>query len=98
MQDPLFPPEVDWSPPTSFPDLTGQETIAIDLETKDPWLMSHGPGWAFRDRGFIIGIAIATEGYKAYFPVAHEVGGNLDKTVVYRWLKKQLEAPNEKVG
>tara|TARA_R100001443_G_scaffold24201_4_gene36425 strand:- start:6888 stop:8771 length:1884 start_codon:yes stop_codon:yes gene_type:complete len=97
MQNPLFPPQVDWTPPTSFPDLTGQKTIAIDLETKDPWLMSHGPGWAFNDRGFIIGIAIATEGYRAYFPVAHEVGGNLDKTVVYRWLKKQLEAPNEKV-
>ena len=76
MQNPLFPPQVDWTPPTSFPDLTGQKTIAIDLETKDPWLMSHGPGWAFNDRGFIIGIAIATEGYRAYFPVAHEVGGN----------------------
>ena len=97
MQDPLFPPDTQWSAPTSFPDLTGQKTIAIDLETKDPWLMSHGPGWAFKDRGFIIGIAIASEGYRAYFPVAHEVGGNLDKQVVYRWLKKQLEAPNDKV-
>ena len=97
MQDPLFPPDTQWSAPTSFPDLTGQKAIAIDLETKDPWLMSHGPGWAFKDRGFIIGIAIASEGYRAYFPVAHEVGGNLDKQVVYRWLKKQLEAPNDKV-
>tara|TARA_R100001377_G_scaffold23603_1_gene12749 strand:+ start:6 stop:1889 length:1884 start_codon:yes stop_codon:yes gene_type:complete len=97
MQDPLFPPDTQWSAPTSFPDLTGQKAIAIDLETKDPWLMSHGPGWAFRDRGFIIGIAIASENYRAYFPVAHEVGGNLDKQVVYRWLKKQLEAPNDKV-
>ena len=97
MQDPLFPPDTQWSAPTSFPDLTGQKAIAIDLETKDPWLMSHGPGWAFKDRGFIIGIAIASEDYRAYFPVAHEVGGNLDKQVVYRWLKKQLEAPNDKV-
>ena len=97
MQDPLFPPDTQWSAPTSFPDLTGQKAIAIDLETKDPWLMSHGPGWAFKDRGFIIGIAIASEDYRAYFPVAHEVGGNLDKQVVYRWLKKQLEATNDKV-
>ena len=97
MQEPLFPPDTQWAAPSSFPDLTGQKTIAIDLETKDPWLMSHGPGWAFKDRGFIIGIAIASEDYRAYFPVAHEVGGNLDKQVVYRWLKKQLEAPNDKV-
>ena len=43
MQEPLFPPQTEWVAPSSFPDLTGQDEIAIDLETCDPWLMSHGP-------------------------------------------------------
>ena len=97
MQMILFPPEAEWSPPTSFPDLTGQKEIAIDLETCDPWLLSHGPGWAFKDRGHIIGIAVATEGWRGYFPVAHTTGANLDKNVVRRWLQKQLNAPNAKI-
>ena len=90
-------PETQWAPPTSFPDLTNQKEIAIDLETCDPWLRSHGPGWACKDRGHIIGIAIATEGWKGYFPVAHSNGANLDKNVVRRWLQKQLDAPNAKI-
>jgi|TARA_R100000781_G_scaffold228_2_gene312 DNA polymerase I-like protein with 3'-5' exonuclease and polymerase domains len=90
-------PDVEWAPPTSFPDLTGQKEIAIDLETCDPWLRSHGPGWAFKDRGYIIGIAVATKGWKGYFPVAHHSGANLDKDVVRKWLQKQLDAPNDKI-
>ena len=96
-QELLFPPEADWKPPTSFPDLTNVKELAIDLETCDPWLMSHGPGWAFKDRGDIIGIAVATEGYKGYFPIAHTAGGNLDGEVVHRWFQKQLDAPSEKI-
>ena len=90
-------PDIEWQPPTSFPDLTNQKEIAIDLETCDPWLKTHGPGWAFKDRGRIIGIAVATEGWKGYFPIAHSNGSNLDKSVVGRWLQKQLDAPNDKI-
>ena len=90
-------PEVEWAPPPSFPDLTGQKEIAIDLETCDPWLKTHGPGWAFKDRGYIIGIAVATKGWKGYFPIAHHSGANLDKNVVRRWLQKQLDASNDKI-
>ena len=93
----LFTPEAEWSSPSSLPDLTGQKEVAIDLETCDPWLKTHGPGWAFKNRGHIIGIAVATEGWKGYFPVAHQIGANLDKEVVYRWLQKQLSADNSKV-
>lgn len=97
MQLTFFHPESDWLPPATFPDLTQQKEIAIDLETCDPWLMTHGPGWAAKDRGHIIGIGIATNGWKGYFPVAHSTGANLDKSVVYRWLQKQLDAPNSKI-
>ena len=97
IQTTLLAPEADWNPPFSLPDLTGQKEIAIDLETCDPWLKTHGPGWAFKERGYIIGIAIATEGWKGYFPVAHQSGANLDKEVVYRWLQKQLNSSNAKI-
>ena len=97
MQLTFFHPESDWLPPATFPDLTQQKEIAIDLETCDPWLMTHGPGWAAKDRGHIIGIGIATNGWKGYFPVAHSTGANLDKSVVYRWLQKQLDTPNSKI-
>ena len=93
----LFPPAADWLPPNSFPDLRNQKEIAIDLETCDPWLLSHGPGWAFKDRGYIIGIAVATDGWSGYFPIAHKSGANLDQAVVRRWLQKQLDAPNDKI-
>lgn len=90
-------PEKNWEAPFTFPDLTGQKEIAIDLETKDPWLKTHGPGWAFKDRGGIIGVAVATEDWKGYYPIAHHNGANLDKGVVFRWLQKQLDAPNDKI-
>ena len=45
--------EETWVPPSSFPDLTGQERIAIDLETRDPNIKTLGPGWC-RDDGYII--------------------------------------------
>ena len=33
----------EWEPPSSFPDLTGYDRIAIDLETRDPNLTKLGP-------------------------------------------------------
>ena len=47
MQYSLFTPEVDWSPPSSFPELSNYSEVAIDLETHDPLLLSPGPSWAF---------------------------------------------------
>ena len=63
----LFTPEVDWTPPSSLPDLSGYSEVAIDLETYDPLLMSHGPSWAFENQGYITGIAIATKDFSMYF-------------------------------
>ena len=41
-------------------DLTGIDTVAIDLETYDPNLKTKGLG-AIRKDGFVCGIAIATK-------------------------------------
>lgn len=86
----------EWDPPSSFPDLTGYERIAIDLETRDPNLIKLGPGWC-RNDGYVIGYAVAAGDFVGYYPVRHEEG-NLPESLVVNWLKKQMATPKiEKV-
>ena len=54
----MFSIQTEWDCPESFPDLSGEKYIAIDLETKDPDLKSRGSG-AIQGRGEIVGIAVA---------------------------------------
>jgi DNA polymerase I-like protein with 3'-5' exonuclease and polymerase domains len=75
-----------------FPSLAGQGMVSIDVETYDPGLKDEGPGW--HKDGFIAGVAVGTEaGHRAYYPLAHEGGGNLDKDKVLRWLRAELADP-----
>jgi DNA polymerase I-like protein with 3'-5' exonuclease and polymerase domains len=85
--------EVDWCAPSSFPDLTNCESMAIDLETRDPNIMTLGPGWV-RGDGYVVGIAVATGDFNGYFPMRHEGGGNLAPNAVLKWFKKQVETPH----
>ena len=96
MQHPIFAPESSWTIPAVFPTFEETETIAIDLETYDPHLMTCGPGWA-TNRGYIVGIGIATKDWKGYFPIRHEGGGNLDEDVTLRWLRNTLSSSKRKV-
>ena len=96
MKADLFDFEDTWVPPSSFPDLTKYDRIAIDLETCDPNLTRLGPGWC-RDDGYVIGYAVAAGDFVGYYPVRHK-SGNLPEKLVINWLKKQLATPNiEKV-
>lgn len=92
----LFPTTSEWIPPDSFPDLSEAKEIAIDLETCDPNMESMGPGWP-RNDGYIVGYAVAVDGWAGYFPVAHGGGGNLDRGLVERWIRKVLKTPADKV-
>ena len=92
----LFPTSSEWLPPNSFPDLSDATEIAIDLETCDPHMEQFGPGWPRKD-GYIVGYSFAVDGWKGYFPVAHQGGGNLDKGIVERWVKKTLALPCDKI-
>ena len=47
--------------------------------------------------GEVIGVAVATKFYKGYFPIAHEGGGNMDRSRVLSWLKDILESPSTKI-
>ena len=92
----LFPSNVEWMAPEVFPNLSTAKEIAIDLETCDPNMESMGPGWP-RNDGFIVGYAVAVDGWAGYFPVAHGGGGNLDKRRVERWVADVLATPADKI-
>ena len=98
LQKPVFGVKTEWVPIDHLPPTPSDiKEIAIDLETKDPQLLSHGPGWA-TNNGYVVGIAVAYEGFNAYLPIAHEGGGNLDKRIVLRWFKKEIaKHPADKV-
>ena len=82
----MFEAQKEWICPENFPNLKGYSHVAIDLETKDPELKAMGSG-AVRGHGNIVGIAVAVDGWSAYYPIAHEGGGNLDKDKVMSWIK-----------
>ena len=96
MKIPKFEAQTEWVKPTEFPDLRQVDEIAIDLETKDPDLIKKGSGSVIGN-GEVIGIAVATKYFKGYFPIAHEGGGNMDRSRVLSWLKDILESPSTKV-
>ena len=89
-------PDTEWLMPTEYPDLRSYPEIAIDLETRDPELKSKGSGSVI-GIGEIVGFAVAVEGYKRYFPIAHENGPNMDRKKTIEWFKDLCESPATKI-
>ena len=96
MQAPLFSAKTEWCEPTSFPDLSSYGEIAIDLETKDPDLVTKG-SCSTRGGGDVVGIAVAVNNWCGYYPIAHEGGGNMDRKRVLKWFKDILKTPAKKI-
>lgn len=92
-------PDTGWSAPFEFPRLEAAKRLVIDVETYDPRLLTHGPGWATGD-GHVVGIAVGTEDAQWYFPMRHEYGGgNMDAEMVLRWAREELtRASQPKIG
>jgi DNA polymerase I-like protein with 3'-5' exonuclease and polymerase domains len=89
-------PQTEWIFPKEYPDLRSADEIAIDLETRDPDLKSTGSG-AISGNGEIVGFAVAVDGYKNYFPIAHEQGPNMDRKKTIEWFKDICESPATKI-
>ena len=96
MQAPLFSAKTEWCEPSSFPDLSSYDEIAIDLETKDPDLIKKG-SCSTRGGGNVVGIAVAVRDWCGYYPIAHEGGGNMDRKRVLKWFKDILKTPAKKI-
>lgn len=86
----MFPPASQWSLPQVLPSLQEHDYLALDLETKDPRLTTKGPGFS-RSDGTVVGIAIATSTSQWYLPIRHFGGGNLDPSIVLKWLSNELK-------
>ena len=86
-----------WSAPLDYRDLREAKEIAIDLETKDTGINEGlGSGWA-TNSGEIIGFAVATEGFQAYYPFGHFGGGNLIKEQVLQYMSDVCALPCRKI-
>ena len=97
MQMPLFKPQTEWLPPEEFPDLTQACEIAIDLETRDPNLNIRMGSGSVVGVGEVVGVSVATEDFCAYYPFAHEGGGNMDRKMIIKWLTALLKTPSDKI-
>ena len=88
-------PDTGWTPPGEFPRLDSAKELVIDVETYDPHINTHGPGWATGD-GHVVGLAVGTHDRQWYFPMRHEnpdgslAGGNMDSGMVLRWANQEL--------
>jgi len=97
IQQPLFKPQTEWLPPEEFPDLSKYNEISIDLETKDPNLNIRRGSGSVVGVGEIVGIAVAVKNWCGYYPIAHEGGGNMDRTKVLKWFQAVLNTPATKI-
>ena len=97
MQTPIFKPQTEWTAPTSFPDLSKYNEIAIDLETKDPNLNERMGSGSVLGIGDVVGVSLSTGDWNAYYPIAHEGGGNLDRKMVLKWLQDQMSTDSTKI-
>jgi DNA polymerase I-like protein with 3'-5' exonuclease and polymerase domains len=86
-----------WSTPSEFKDLSSASEIAIDLETRDDGISAGlGAGWAL-GKGYIVGFAVAVEGWKGYFPFRHFGGGNMIPEQVRDYMKTICALPCPKI-
>ena len=70
-------------------DLKGIDTVAVDLETYDPDLKDKGSG-AIRNKGWVCGIAIATDKQTLYFPLDHKEVKNTPRKKAWKYLNEKL--------
>lgn len=92
MAIPAFTPRSDWQLPvlSELPSWKEAKRVCVDLETKDPQLKKLGPG--VRRDGKIVGFGFAIDGGpKAYLPIAHANGRNLDAKHVLQYFLDQAK-------
>ena len=97
MKTNIFKPQTEWIPPTDFPDLSKYDEIAIDLETKDPNSNERMGSGSVVGVGDVVGISLATHDWCAYYPIAHEGGGNMDRKMVLNWFQDQMRSDSIKI-
>lgn len=90
MRLPPLSPRPTWQLPSpgELPTWPKHGRVCVDVETRDPQLLTLGPG--VRRDGYVVGIAFAIEdGPSFYLPTRHANGVNLDPDRVHEYLRDQ---------
>jgi DNA polymerase I-like protein with 3'-5' exonuclease and polymerase domains len=92
----LFMPEPEpWARPEFMPNWLNVPLLALDLETRDDGLnQKKGPGYAFKDHGWISGFSVSNGLKSLYFPLRHPDSDNFDVDKAYEWIRAHLTRPN----
>lgn len=91
VQDVLFKPRAEWTVPDRLPDLSGVQEVGLDFESRDPRLLSRGPGFIRQDAQ-VCGVAVATRDAAWYLPVQHPSTENYSRAVIAEWLQVHVAA------
>lgn len=68
--------------------------MALDVETRDPELLTRGPGFKYGE-GEVVGVSMATEEGSIYLPFGHRGGDNLDEGWVWRLVQDRIRSCDE---
>ena len=85
----MFMPESNWKVPSmsDLPEFWRADETGFDTETRDPNLMTHGPGW-YRNDGEIVGFSLSCDAQQGfYLPIAHEGGDNMPRDNVLEYFR-----------
>ena len=101
-QLPLFAPSTGWVQKSlPFHLLSGSQSISLDTETFDPYLLTKGPGfWRKAYDRFLCGISIADAHSEWYFPLRHFAyngSNNLPADEVHQFMNELLSNPLREV-
>jgi DNA polymerase I-like protein with 3'-5' exonuclease and polymerase domains len=81
-----------------YPNLSSAKLVSFDVETKDPGIKTSRLS-AFDKTGYVLGFSVGTDdGFRAYYPLRHPDGGNLDREKTLAWLRDAMATNVPKVG
>lgn len=72
------------------------EYIAVDIESKDPYLKEKGPG-VYRDDGHICGVSFSDGEFSEYYPIDHPDLTQEESTKNLSYIIDQLSGNNRKI-
>ena len=84
----------EWVMPDHFPDLSGYDEIAIDLETRDPGIKDTGPGYIRKNGEVVRYRCSCRRDGKDTTPLLTKHRPTWTKLLLTKWLKKQCSYEN----
>ncbi|DAC71839.1 MAG TPA: hypothetical protein DSN98_08340, partial [Thermoplasmata archaeon] len=80
----------------SYHDFCDDPLIAVDIETKDPFLREKGTG-VYRKDGYIIGVSFSNGEISEYYPLRHPDTTPEEQAKNEEYIRRQLSKNNRKI-